>query len=532
MSSRTALLILSPSQLARTARTLVLWRRLTRSLRAQAVWNKYFDASEYLRMYPDVAQAGVDPLFHFLLRGNEEYRNPSSGFDTRYYLGRYPDVQAAGINGLLHYALFGSPENRSLDRVRTLRPSSTGSPRYIDNDWRRDCPLVSIVIPCFNYGGFVEQAIRSALNQTFPDIEVIVVEGGSTDASTVAEVRRIESLGLPRTQFHYRSGRHLAGDNRNFGIALARGRYVCCLDADDLLDPIYIEVAVFLAEVFGYDLVHPSAQCFGDSDVRWLVTDASFPQILSENRVSTVALFRRGAWAHVGGIRDWGAGSEYIYEDWDFWIRLLGHGFRARSIREPLMLYRVHVNGIVAANQPILDEQRKQLREANDRLMTAFRGNQDANLRVLDPYVNLEPLDDPRESFLLALPSVTIGGAGKMLQTIGESIVAGGRRLIVITSLTRPESMPQDESCFKSITSQVYRLSGLFQQDAERGEFVRYLIRRYRVRTMMIAGCEFLYRQLPDLVREFPDLVVVDQIFSEAAPFSIAATTPPTATPQ
>src|SRR5487761_1540684 len=257
MSSRTALLILSPSQLARTARTLVLWRRLTRSLRAQAVWNKYFDASEYLRMYPDVAQAGVDPLFHFLLRGNEEYRNPSSGFDTRYYLGRYPDVQAAGINGLLHYALFGSPENRSLDRVRTLRPSSTGSPRYIDNDWRRDCPLVSIVIPCFNYGGFVEQAIRSALNQTFPDIEVIVVEGGSTDASTVAEVRRIESLGLPRTQFHYRSGRHLAGDNRNFGIALARGRYVCCLDADDLLDPIYIEVAVFLAEVFGYDLVHP-----------------------------------------------------------------------------------------------------------------------------------------------------------------------------------------------------------------------------------------------------------------------------------
>src|SRR6185312_7230286 len=102
----------------------------------------------------------------------------------------------------------------------------------------------------------------------------------------------------------FRTERHLAGDNRNFGIELGRGRYVCCLDADDLIRPTYLEIAVFLAERYGYDVVYPSVRCFGNSSTTWMLTDASFPEIALENQISTVALFRKSAWETVGGFRD------------------------------------------------------------------------------------------------------------------------------------------------------------------------------------------------------------------------------------
>lgn len=528
LKPRTAWLLLSPGRAALTAKNFALWRRLQASPGAQAVWNVYFDAHEYLRSYPDVAKAGVDPVVHFLLRGNEEYRDPSPRFDTRYYLSRYTDVKAAGVNALLHFALFGKAEDRTLNARAPdehLGPSEAVSTQvqaggfcpavFINNDWRRDCPLVSVVIPCFNYGHFVEDAIRSVLDQTFQDLEIIVVEGGSTDGASVAEVRRLESLGLRNTRYFYREGRHFVGDNRNFGIGLARGRYVCCLDADDLLLPVYLEVAVFLAEVFGYDFVYPSLQCFGQSDLRWLVCDPLFPEILTDNQVSTVALFRRSAWAHVGGYRDWGVGSVYVFEDWDFWIRLSGHGFIGRAIREPLLLHRVHGDGLEATSPP-LAHHREHLRRANSNLTGAPQTGPNVSRSVINPYANLGALDDPRPGFLLALPFISIGGAEKLLKTLAESIASGGRRLVVTTSLTLRHDVPEDNSCFDAITPHVYHLSRLFQDDAARIQFVRYLMRRYRIGIVMFAGCELVYHMLPDLRREFPEARFVDQLFNDS----------------
>src|SRR5207249_975120 len=138
-----------------------------------SAWNAYFDADEYLRSYSDVARAGVDPVIHFLLRGNEEYRDPSPRFDTRYYLSRYSDVEEGGVNALLHFVLFGKAEDRTVNRgavdahlgaaeaVSEQAQEGSSYPAVsVNNDWRRDSPLVSVVIPCFNYGRFLEAAIR------------------------------------------------------------------------------------------------------------------------------------------------------------------------------------------------------------------------------------------------------------------------------------------------------------------------------------------------------------------------------------
>ncbi len=189
--------------------------------------------------------------------------------------------------------------------------------------------------------------------------------GGSTDGTSPGIVAGIESRRHERVRVLYRGERHLAGDNRNFGISHAQGRYICCLDADDVLDPIYLEVAVFLAEGYGYDIVSSSVQCFDGSGLRSLQVEPSFPAIAEINQVATTALFRREAWVEVGGFRDWGLGREYIPEDWDFWLRLLGRGYRCKAISEPLMYYRIHQHGLMATSETDPEEQRRVLREAN-----------------------------------------------------------------------------------------------------------------------------------------------------------------------
>jgi len=259
MGVRTALLVLSPRGLPDAAKNLLLWRRVQRDPGALAIWNEYFDAGEYLQRHSDVAGKGVDPLLHFLLRGNREYRDPSPRFRMRSYLVRYPEVADARVNALLHFVLFGKREGR---------------------------------------------------------------------------------IGLP--------------------------------------------------------------------------------------------VFSPGS----------------------------GTG----------------------------------------------------------PWINLPAEPDAAPGFLVALPFVTLGGgAEKLFRTLAQRMVDRGWRVVVITTLTLPESMPDDSESFAKITPHVYRLSTLFPSEEVQYAFLWHLIRRYSIGTVMLAGCEFVYHALPQLKQDFPDLLVVDQLFNDSA---------------
>ncbi len=131
----------------------------------------------------------------------------------------------------------------------------------IENPWPTNRPLVSVIITSFNYGEFVEDAVNSVLNQTFKNLEVIVIEGGSTDD---ASRLRVANLDRSRVRVLMQGKGQLAGANRNCGISYAQGKYVCCLDADDTLRSTYIEKAIFLLERHNYDLVSSAQECFGE----------------------------------------------------------------------------------------------------------------------------------------------------------------------------------------------------------------------------------------------------------------------------
>jgi glycosyltransferase involved in cell wall biosynthesis len=199
-------------------------------------------------------------------------------------------------------------------------------------------PLVSIVVPCYNQGRFVGEAIESALGQTYPHVEVIVVDDGSTD-DTASVARRYEAV---RCIQQPNRGTAAA---RNRGFRESRGEYVVFLDADDRLLP--------LAVATGLDCLaaHPEWG-FAAGHVRLLNPDGSAaatpPQdheplsyltLLRSNYIWTpgVVMYRRTVLDAIGGFRPSAGGSA----DYDQNIRV-ARQFEIGCHHEVVLEYRKH----------------------------------------------------------------------------------------------------------------------------------------------------------------------------------------------
>ncbi|MFZ4400857.1 MAG: glycosyltransferase [Bacteroidales bacterium] len=387
----------------------------------------------------------------------------------------------------------------------------------IENEhWHEDLPLVSVVIPCYNYGKYIEEAINSVLNQTFQNFEILVVDGGSTDEATIQKLNELKNS---KTTIFFREGRHLVGSNRNYGIERAKGKYICCLDADDILVDTYLEKALFYLETYKYDVVYPSVQCFGDNNLIWYAVPTTFEKMIElENSVSTVAVFTRVAWKNNKGYNDWPVGDQYVFEDWEYWSRLMGNGFRFKSIKEPLMLYRIHGAGLTANNKKSMEEHRLAIFNENKSLLEkeilkSRNKNNRINFHLINPFENLKRLKT-KKRILLAMPYLTIGGADTILFKIFNSLL-DKFDITIITSLEASVECGDMTSEFKKITNEIYHLKKFLNDKEEMAKFVFYLIETREIDLIFIVGSEFIYNLLPLIKKRYKEIKIVDQLFNE-----------------
>jgi GT2 family glycosyltransferase len=196
-------------------------------------------------------------------------------------------------------------------------------------------PAVSVVIPCYNLGQFLDEAVDSVLAQTFDDAEVLVVDDGSTDPATRELIARYQR---PRTRVIATAHAGLAAA-RNRGIAEASGRYLCALDADDRLEPRFLEKTVaVLDQDPSVAFASTWLRTFGAECWDWTPERCDLPALLRENTVLTAALVRRDAVLAVGGFDT--AMPVQGDEDWDLWLTLVERGYRGAILPEVLFAYR------------------------------------------------------------------------------------------------------------------------------------------------------------------------------------------------
>jgi len=393
--------------------------------------------------------------------------------------------------------------------------------------WSSEKPLVSVIIPCFNYGEYVEEAIDSILNQTFQDFEIIVIDGGSTDNSTVTTLK---SLQKPKTTIYYRKGSHLVGDNRNFGIQKAKGKYVCCLDADDQIKSTYLEKALFLLEVYAYDIVSTSVQCFGNSIETWnILAHPTLAEILKGNQVSTVAVFSKQIWEKANGYHDYGIGKDHISEDWDLWVRMMAIGARVINISESLMLYRIHDKHTSLSNHHeslSFKEQAKTIASFNQKYLTpeAYKSswnNNQISYQVINGSINLtqsylaQTKEENKLKILFALPFVITGGADTILLQIAKYLSENSFDISIMTTIKTDSKFGDNTNKYEQITQEIYNLYNFLEFQEKWKDFVYYYLESRQINILFIVGSAYFYDLLPDIKRDFPNLKVVDQLFNE-----------------
>ena len=391
--------------------------------------------------------------------------------------------------------------------------------------WPADTPLVSVVVVCFNYGAYVEEAIASVLAQTAADhCEVLVVDGGSDDPETITKMQRLAAHPPPRTTVLLRTdGRHLVGDNRNYGIERARGRYIACLDADDRLDPRYLEVALYLLERRGYDLVSTATRSFGLADDYFgLKLSPDLRDMLRANEVTTAAVYRRELWERAGGFHDAGIGDAYVFEDWKLWVRIAALGARMTNIQAPLFHYRVHsAESLSRQGGGVRDmaAHRKAVRAFNEDVVTEDAlaesvRRRDLEITVEGAFDNLRDFDSAhRPTILLALPFMVVGGAERLLSSIAAYLTNAGYRIVVVTTLGVDPKLGDTSSWFEAATSEIYQLPQLLRRSYW-ADYLEYIVQVHDVDVVLVAGSEFGYHQLPKLRRKHPDLRVADLLFN------------------
>jgi peptidoglycan/xylan/chitin deacetylase (PgdA/CDA1 family)/GT2 family glycosyltransferase len=195
----------------------------------------------------------------------------------------------------------------------------------------------AVVITCYGLGRWLPAAVESALAQTAPPAEVVVVDDGSSDALTLQVLDWLErhEPGVRVVRAEHGGAAHA----RNLGIAATSARFVVLLDGDDVFEPTYLEQASrLLREREDLSFVCCALQAFGRASYRWKPPPYTVAEALGRGacgHISTV--FRRELWEHGPGFD----ASLPAYEDVDFWLGALRRGLHGAILDDALVRYRV-----------------------------------------------------------------------------------------------------------------------------------------------------------------------------------------------
>lgn len=192
---------------------------------------------------------------------------------------------------------------------------------------------VSIIIPCYNDGTYLSEAVDSALAQDYPDTEVVVVDDGSTDPQTLDALASAER----RVSSMIRVGNVGVSSARNIGIGAATGAYILPLDADDKLHFTYARRAAAVLDAHSaVGVVGADTEFIGSRSGVITPVHSTPPQWLLANHLPVSAMFRRSDWETVHGYSQelrWG-------EDWHFWVKIIALDREVRLLPGVGLYYR------------------------------------------------------------------------------------------------------------------------------------------------------------------------------------------------
>jgi glycosyltransferase involved in cell wall biosynthesis len=204
-------------------------------------------------------------------------------------------------------------------------------------------PILSIIIPCYNHGKYIEETLASIekAKDRYP-IEIIIVNDGSTDENTLFVLKKIADQGY--NVLNQKNGG--LGNARNNGIKLSKGKYILPLDSDNnVLYPYLNDAIEFLETNNDYDIIFGDAKFIGEKSGNWIIGEYNLQKIMIENYIDACAVFRKKCFDRTKGFDE--KMPSMGWEDWDFWLNNTFNNFKFYYLKQFSFEYRVLKNSMI-----------------------------------------------------------------------------------------------------------------------------------------------------------------------------------------
>lgn len=375
-------------------------------------------------------------------------------------------------------------------------------------------PIISVIIPFYNDKKYIEQSINCILNQTFPYYEILIIDDGSKDEESLKKLEEVSKIDKRIRVFH-KSNEGLAA-TRDYGATKSSKtcKYLMFIDSDDLLEPTFMECAYWTLET--------------NKDAAWAYSDSvgfesytytwnkwfDSEKMKKVNELLAIAMVRKSDFNRVNG---YGLREKAVNEDWNFWLKLLGHDRYPVHMSFYGMWYRRKETGELknaSKNQKrtleIIEETASKITK---RVNAIQYPKYDYNYDLLSDKIDIitpKCVDNNKINILMILPWMITGGADRFVLDLVSNLDKNKFEITILT--TEPNKNVLRQQFEENAT--VYDLTSFLSQKYWLS-FINYIIEKNNINLIFNTNSKFGYSILPYLKSKNPNIPIIDYIHME-----------------
>lgn len=393
-----------------------------------------------------------------------------------------------------------------------------GRKLYNNREYVETFPLISVIVPFYNSEKFIEQTIKSILNQTFPSYEILIIDDGSTNKMALEKLEKIKELDKRIKVFH-KQNEGLA-TTRDYGASKSNehARYLMFIDDDDLIEPTFLECGFWTLET-NKDAAwaYSDSLGFGSIEYTWNKYFSS-EKMKKENDLISAALVRKTDFFLVNGYN---LKEKAVNEDWNFWLKLLSKEKFPVHISFYGEWYRRKENGELQRSRENKERSLEIINNTAKGVTKEIKAKQypcyNYNYELIED--NLKNIEIPKRinkkdtiNILFIIPWMVTGGADLFNLSLVKGLNKERYEITIISTEPNENVLRQEFENNENV--RVYDLTS-FLDKRYWVAFVNYIIQKENINLIFNSNSKTGYSMLPYIKSMYPEIPILDYVHME-----------------